>query len=81
MYCNLESLLIKVANQEDFTQEFQKVTEFYKGDLNASNRLLSLPLKHQNSQIRLIQSLLVTALIIYEAYQKGVDSFLVKYAR
>ena len=37
MYCNLEGLLTKAANQQDFTQEFQKVTEFYGTDLNASN--------------------------------------------
>lgn len=42
MYCNLEGLLIKAANQEDFTQEFQKVTEFYETDLNGSNLSVQL---------------------------------------
>ena len=37
MYCNLEGLLIKVANQQDFSTEFQKVTEFYADDFNASS--------------------------------------------
>ena len=36
MYCNLEGLLIKAANQQDFSTEFQTVTDFY-ADLNASS--------------------------------------------
>ena len=37
MYCSLEDLLIKAACQQDFTAEFQKVTDFYADDLNASS--------------------------------------------
>jgi len=42
MYCNLEALLTKEANQQDFTQEFDNVTGFYGGDFNASSLLAQL---------------------------------------
>ena len=37
MYCNLEGLLIKAARQQDFSAEFQAVTDFYGDDLQASS--------------------------------------------
>ena len=37
MYCNLEGLLTKAACQQDFTTEFQKVTDFYGDYLNTSS--------------------------------------------
>ena len=37
MYCNLESLLIKAAYQQDYTVGFQKVNDFYADDLTASS--------------------------------------------
>jgi len=53
MYHNLEGLLIKAGNQEDFTQDFQKVSEFYGTDLNASK--LSAQLTTLASQAQLMQ--------------------------
>ena len=36
MYRNLEDLLIKAANMQEFSVELQKITDFYKDDLNPS---------------------------------------------
>ena len=32
IYCNLEGLLIKSAKQQDFSEEFKVVTDFYRDD-------------------------------------------------
>ena len=75
MYCNLEDLLIKAANQQDFTQEVLKVTEFYGPDLNASNqsaRLTTLASQFTGS---------TDPVTLYEAYQKEVGPCLVKYVK
>jgi len=37
MYCNLEGVQIKAARQQDFSAEFQAVTDFYGDDLQASS--------------------------------------------
>ena len=42
MYCNLEGLLTKAANQQDFSDELQKITDFYKDDLNPSSLSVQL---------------------------------------
>ena len=42
MYCNIENLLTKAANQQDFSTELQKVTDFYGDDLDT--RSLSVQL-------------------------------------
>jgi len=42
MYCNLEGLFIKAANQQDFLDELQKITDFYKDDLNSSSLSVQL---------------------------------------
>ena len=39
MYCNLENLLTKAANQQDFSTELQKVTDFYGDDLDTRSLL------------------------------------------
>ena len=36
IYCNLESLLLKAANQENYSVELQKVISFYGNDFNES---------------------------------------------
>ena len=33
MYCNVEGLLIKSAKQQDFSEEFKVVSDFYRDDL------------------------------------------------
>ena len=42
MYHNLEDLLIKAANKQDFSVELQKITDFYKDDLNPSSLSVQL---------------------------------------
>ena len=37
MHCNLENLLTKAANQNDFSTELQKVTYFYGYDLDTNS--------------------------------------------
>ena len=43
MYCNLEGLLIKSAKQQDFSEEFKVVTDFYRNDLKLSSLSVQLP--------------------------------------
>ena len=42
MYCNIENLLTKAANQQDFSTELQKVTDFYGDDLDTSSLSVQL---------------------------------------
>ena len=42
MYCNLQNLLMKTANQQDFHTELQKVTDFYEDDVDASSLAVQL---------------------------------------
>ena len=41
MYCNIENLITKAANQQDLSTELQKVTDFYRDHLDTSS--LSVP--------------------------------------
>ena len=42
MYCNLENLLTKAANQKDISTELQKVTDFYGDDLDTHSLSVQL---------------------------------------
>ena len=42
MYCNMENLLTKAVNQQDFSTELKKVTDFYGDDLDTKSLFVQL---------------------------------------
>ena len=44
IYCNLESLLLKAANQDNYSTEFQEFVSFYGNDFNESELSTQLQL-------------------------------------
>ena len=42
MYCNMENLLTKAANQQDLSTELQKITDFYGDDLDTNSLSVQL---------------------------------------
>ena len=81
MYRNLEDLLIKAANMQDFSVELQKITDFYKDDLNPSS--LSVQLTNLGSYFGDVTSAITLQdCLQYLRHQmKLVAAFIVKYAR
>ena len=46
MYCCLQNLLIKVAGNDTYTDEVQKVLEVYQDDMNSTNLTTQLTILH-----------------------------------
>ena len=76
MYCNIKILLTKVANQQDFFTELQKVTDFYAYDLDTSS--LSVQLTNFASHfIGSSDTVILQDYLKHAVYQK-VSLFLIK---
>ena len=80
MYCNLQSLLIKAACQQDFNVAFQKVTDFYTDDLNASSLSAQLAAFASHLVTHLTLLLLMIALNVYKVCLMGLSFTLAKFS-
>lgn len=81
MYCNFKGLLTKAANQ-DFSHELQKITNFYKDDLNPTSLSVQLTNLDSHFDVMVLVPLHFKIVFsIYASYQMMLIAFIVKYVR